>query len=166
MSSATATERMAAYPGLAAPQFATPTGVTAGTNWMMVPRCTFKVEKSAGGFKVTCTCEDKVAASMVHNLCRMLAGGMCSWCVLCNGMTVCAFAPTVGVCKFEYTDRGVCVTCTSGDPACGAMLQACCDCLTCTTGAGCTCCFLINNTPVCCGTTETTPTTPRAKAKS
>ena len=29
--------------------------------------------------------------------------------------------------------------------------------------AGCTCCVMMNNTPVCCGTSETTKTAGKAK---
>ena len=52
----------------------------AGTNMMMVPRCTMKMEKCPGGMKITCTCDDKMSAGMMQNLCTMLAGGMCSCC--------------------------------------------------------------------------------------
>jgi hypothetical protein len=31
------------------------------------------------------------------------------------------------------------------------MIQACCDCLCCLLKDGCTCCVLMNNTPICCG---------------
>ncbi|MCI0463967.1 MAG: hypothetical protein L0Z62_44100 [Gemmataceae bacterium] len=167
MSTATMTERTGysgvGVSGFPTPQFTTPTGVSAGTNWMMIPRCTFKVEKCTGGFKVVCHCDDKLAGSMVQNLCAMLAGGMCSWCVVFNGLTVCSFTPTMGLCKFENVENGVCVTCTSGDPTYCSMLQAYCDCLCCAGGAGCTCCFLVNNTPVCCGPTEVCSTSPKAK---
>jgi hypothetical protein len=140
--------------GFATPTMGTPTAMPAGTNWLVVPRCTFKVEKCTGGFKVTCSCEDKAACGMVQNLCTMLAGGMCSCCVMLNGMTVCCYNFTMGMCRYENTPDGVCMTCTSGDPSCGAMLQACCDCLCCLMDSGCTCCFLVNNTPICCGTSE------------
>jgi hypothetical protein len=30
------------------------------------------------------------------------------------------------------------------------MIQACCDCLATMMKNGCTCCLLMNNTPVCC----------------
>ena len=35
---------------------------------MMVPRCTMKMEKCAGGMKVTCICEDEVAAATLAEL--------------------------------------------------------------------------------------------------
>src|SRR5262245_38048525 len=95
MSSAVMMERTGtAMPGMGVPGFGTPpvgapAGVSAGTNWLMVPRCTFKVEKCTGGMKITCSCDDKLACSMVQNLCTMLAGGMCSCCAMLNGMTVC-----------------------------------------------------------------------------
>ena len=120
-------------------------------NWLMVPRCTFKVEKHSGGMRITCSCEDQMATSMVQNLCTMLAGGMCSCCCMLNGMLVCYCNLTMGMCKTEMTKNGVTITCTSGDPKCSEMIQACCDCLACMLKDGCTCCFLMNNTPVCCG---------------
>src|SRR5262249_20133726 len=138
-------------PGVGTSPVGTPTGVPVGTNWMMVPRCTFKVERCSGGMKITCSCEDKVACGMVQNLCTMLAGGMCSCCCTMNGMTVCCYNLTVGVCKCEKTKDGVCVICTSGDPKCCEMIQSCCDCMATMLKAGCTCCLLMNNTPVCCG---------------
>ena len=137
------------YPGMSTSPVGTPATVP---STMMVPRCTFKVEKCQGGFKVHCVCEDKMACSMVQNLCTMLAGGMCSCCCMLNGMTVCCYNLTMGLCKCEMTSDGVCFTCTSGDPKCCEMIQACCDCLSCMLDAGCTCCFLLNSTPVCCGT--------------
>jgi len=142
------------FPGYGTPTVATPTQMTPGTNWMMVPRCTFKVEKCTGGCKLTCVCDDKMACSMVQNLCTMLAGGMCSCCCTLNGMTCCVCNFTMGLCRFEMTDSGFCMTCTSGDQQCCEMIQACCDCLACCMDRGCTCCFMINSTPVCCGCTE------------
>jgi hypothetical protein len=171
MSSAMMVERTTTgYPGMAVPGYgtapvSTPTGVPVGTNWMMVPRCTFKVEKTTGGFKVTCSCDDKVAVSMVQNLCTMLQGGMCSCCVMYNGMTVCCYNLTMGMCRFETTDSGVCFTCTSGDTHCCEMIQAFCDCLVCMMDAGCTCCFLVNSTPVCCGTGEGSKTVSKTKGR-
>ncbi len=169
MSSAMMMERTtAAFPGMGVPGFGTsptPTGVTPGMNWMMVPRCTFKFEKCTGGFRLFCTCDDKLASSMVQNLCTMLQGGMASCCCMHNGVCVCTCNFTMGMCRYEATEQGGCVTCTSGDPQCCEMLQACCDCLNCMLEAGCTCCFLINHTPVCCGTCETSRTPSKVKSK-
>ena len=138
-------------PGMGAPAMSPSTGPAMGTNWMVVPRCTFKMEKCSGGMRIICVCDDKLACSMVQNLCTMLAGGMCSCYVMMNGMTVCCCNLTMGLCKCEMTKDGVCVTCTSGDAKCCEMIQACCDCLACMLKAGCTCCLMMNNTPVCCG---------------
>jgi hypothetical protein len=135
--------------GMAAPGMGAATGMPA--NWMMVPRCTFKFEKCSGGMKVTCACDDKMACSMMQNLCTMLAGGMCSCCMMLNGMMVCCCNLTMGMCKCEVTNKGVTMTCTSGDARCGEMIQACCDCLATMLKDGCTCCLMLNNTPVCCG---------------
>jgi hypothetical protein len=151
-------------PGMGAPPTAMPTGVPMGINWMMVPRCTLKLEKCTGGMKITCSCDDKMAASMVQNLCTMLAGGMCSCCCLMNGMMVCCCNLTMGLCKYEMTEEGVCITCTSGDPHCGDMIQACCDCLSSMLSAGCTCCVMVNNTPLCCGSGEMSKSAGKPKA--
>src|SRR4051812_43567353 len=53
---------------------------TMGMNGMMVPRCTMKMEKIAGGMKCTCTCDDKTAAAMMQQLCMMNANGMMGMC--------------------------------------------------------------------------------------
>jgi hypothetical protein len=140
-----------AGPGMGAPTMGAPTGMPTGTNYMMVPRCTIKMEKCTGGMKITCTCDDEVACSMVQNLCTMMTGGMCSCCMMMNGMMVCCCNLTMGMCKCEMTKKGVTITCTSGDAKCGEMIQACCDCMSCMLKDGCTCCVMMNNTPVCCG---------------
>ncbi len=138
-------------PGMGMGGMTAPTAVPAGVNWLMVPRCTMKLEKCTGGMKLVCSCDDKMACSMVQNLCTMLAGGMCSCCCMLNGMMVCCCNLTMGLCKCEMTKDGVCITCTSGDAKCCEMIQACCDCLACMVKTGCTCCVLLNSTPVCCG---------------
>jgi hypothetical protein len=152
-------------PGMGTPTMGTPTGTMPGTNFMMVPRCTLKFEKCTGGMKITCSCDDKMACSMVQNLCSMLAGGTCTCCVMLNGMTVCTCSLTMGFCKCEMTESGVCVTCTSGDSKCGEMIQACCDCMSCMMGAGCTCCVMMSGTPVCCGLSETSATSSKPAGK-
>ena len=153
-------------PGMGMSTTGMPTGVPMGINWMMVPRCSLKLEKCTGGFKMLCACEDMMACSMVQNLCTMLAGGMCSCCCMMNGMMVCCCNMSMGMCKCEMTKHGVSVTCTSGDPKCCEMIQACCDCLNCSLEAGCTCCFLMNSTPVCCGYSESYKSGSPAKPKT
>ena len=150
-------------PGMGAPTMGAPTAVPVGPNWITVPRCTFRMEKCTGGFKLTCSCDDKLACSMVQNLCTMLAGGMCTCCCMINGMCVCTCNFTMGLCKVEMTETGVCFTCTSGDSKCCEMIQAYCDCLACMLNSGCTCCVMMNSTPVCCGCVETTAGTKAAK---
>ena len=163
MSSAMMMERTAmgmpamGVPGMGAPTLGAPTATPTSGNWLMVPRCTLKFEKCQGGMKVTCVCDDKMACSMVQNLCSMLAGGMCSCCVMMNGMTVCCCNLTMGMCKCDMTPDGCTITCTSGDQKCCEMIQACCDCMSTMLKDGCTCCVMMNNTPVCCGCHETTP---------
>ena len=134
-------------PGMTSPGMTTPTGA----QWLMIPRCTMKMEKCSGGMKMTCTCDDKAACTMMQNLCSMMAGGMVSCSMMMNGLSVCTCNLTMGICKCEMTPTGVCVTCTSGDKSCEAMIQACCDCMTCMLKAGCCCCVCVNNNPVCCG---------------
>jgi hypothetical protein len=122
-----------------------------GSNMMMVPRCTVVMEKCPGGMKITCSTDDAVASTMIQNLCTMMAGGMCSCCCMMNGMMACCCNMTMAMCQSEMTDKGVCITCISGDKACAAMIQACCDCCTSMMKAGCTCCVMMNGMPVCCG---------------
>src|SRR5580698_3615797 len=102
-------------PGMGTPTMGSPTGMPASTNWMMVPRCTFKMEKCTGGMKMTCTCDDPMAGSMMQQLCNVLAGGMCSCCMVMNGNVLCLCNLTMGMCKCEATDKGLTLTCISGD---------------------------------------------------
>jgi hypothetical protein len=139
--------------GLGAPAagaLGTPAMTPGVTNMMMVPRCTMKMEKCTGGVKITCTCEDKVSAGMLQNLCTMMAGGMCSCYCILNGMVACCCNLMMGQCKCEPTENGVCLTCTSGDKDCCAMIQACCESCNALMKVGCTCCMMMNGMPVCC----------------
>lgn len=129
-----------------------PAGTPAGTNWCVLPRCELRFEKCDGGLKIHCQCDDEVACGALQNLCRMMCDGLCSCSCTCNGLQVCQVNLTMGICKCEYTAKGVCITCISGDERCCAMLQACCDCLECCCQSGCCCFISFNNTPVCCGT--------------
>jgi hypothetical protein len=157
MTSAMMVERTAmGMPGMSMPSVGTPmmgptAGSVTGPSWIMVPRCTIKYERCQGGMKILCTCDDAMACSMMQNLCTMLAGGMCSCCCTLNGMTVCTCNLTMGMCKCEMTEKGVCITCTSGDAKCCEMIQSCCDCMSAMLNAGCVCCVTLNNTPVACG---------------
>jgi hypothetical protein len=137
--------------GMTAPGMGTGMGMPAGMNMMMVPRCTMKFEKCQGGMKISCNCDDKMACGMLQNLCTMLQGGMCSCCMMMNGMMVCCCNLTMGMCKCDMTDKGCTITCISGDAKCCEMIQGCCDCMSVMLKAGCTCCVMMNNTPVCCG---------------
>lgn len=142
----------AGMPGMSTGVMGGASSMPAGMNMLMVPRCSkMSMEKCPGGMKITCTFDDKVACSMMQNLCTMLAGGMCSCCMVLNGMTVCGCNLTMGLCKCETTDDGCTITCTSGDKSCAAMIQACCECCSAMMKAGCTCCVLMNGMPVCCG---------------
>lgn len=146
---------MQSMPGVTTPTVGGPTVQPATSNWLMVPRCTFKFEKCQGGMKVSCVCDDQMARSMMQNLCTALTGGLCSCYCTLNGVTVCSYNFTMGMCKCELTNDGFCCTCTSGDQKCCEMIQSCCDCLSTCCNSGCTCCFMMNNTPVCCGYSET-----------
>ena len=119
-------------------------------NMMMVPRCKMKFEKCTGGMKVTCTCDDPTAASMMQNLCSMMAGGMVSCCAMMSGMMACCCNMVMCQCKCDMTKDGCVMTCTSGDAKCAEMIQGCCDCMTAMMKAGCSCCMMMNGTPVCC----------------
>jgi hypothetical protein len=120
-------------------------------NGMMMPRCMMKMEKCPGGMKCTMTCADKTAAEMMKNLCMMMQGGMVSMCCMMNGMPVCMCnMGMMGMCKMEMMDMGCMMTCTSGDPNCMKMIQACCDCMSAMMMPGCTCCMMMNGMPVCC----------------
>ena len=119
-------------------------------NMMMVPRCKMKFEKCTGGMKVTCTCDDPTAASMMQNLCSMMAGGMVSFCAMMSGMMACCCNMVMCQCKCDMTKDGCVMTCTSGDAKCAEMIQGCCDCMTAMMKAGCSCCMMMNGTPVCC----------------
>jgi hypothetical protein len=129
-----------------------PAGSPATANWCVLPRCTIEFEKTASGCKIHCRCDDEVARGTLQNLCRMLADGLCSCCCTLNGIPCCQCNFTVGICKCEYTKDGCCISCTSGDKACAAMIQACCNCLSTCCESGCACYICFNNTPVCCGT--------------
>ena len=138
-------------PGTGFQPGAFPGGSPAAANWCVVPRCTLKFEKTKEGCKIYCNCDDEVACGTLQNLCRMLCEGMCSCCCTCNGIQVCQCNLTMGLCKCEYTKDGCCITCTSGDKACCAMIQSCCDCLSHCCESGCCCYICFNNTPICCG---------------
>ena len=120
-------------------------------NMMMVPNCMMRMEKCEGGMKMMCKCEDAAAAATLQSLCKMMAGSMCSCAIMMNGMMVCCCNMMMGMTKFEMTDDGVTMTCMSGDADCCKMIQACCDCMTSMMEAGCSCCMMMNNMPICCG---------------
>jgi hypothetical protein len=119
--------------------------------WCVVPRCTLRLEKCKEGFKIHCACDDEVSTATLQNLCRSLAGGLCSCCCTLNGLTVCQCNLTCGHCKCDITADGCCITCTSGDKGCCAILQSCCATLESCLQNDCCCYVCFNNTPVCCG---------------
>ncbi|MBI2827036.1 MAG: hypothetical protein HYX69_20360 [Planctomycetia bacterium] len=155
MSSAMLLERSGlSFPGYGSPALGgqpSPTSAP-GTNWCVVPRCELKVEKCQGGMKIHCKCDDEVACGTLQNLCKMLAGGMCSCCCTFNGIPCCQCNLACGITKCECTKDGVCITCTSGDKTCCEMIQSCCECISTMCKSGCCCYICFNNTPVCCGT--------------
>src|SRR5262245_28436182 len=128
MSSAMVMERMGLGSPIAGPSGQTaPASVPGIANWCVLPRCEIRMEKCKEGIKIFCSCEDEVACGALQNLCKMLAGGMCSCCCTMNGITVCQCNLSCGICKCECTKDGVCITCTSGDKKCCEMIQACCE---------------------------------------
>ena len=128
-----------------------PTTTTVPGNLCIIPRCEIRFEKCTGGFKLYCCCDDDVACGALQNLCKMLQGGACSCCCLWNGSVVAQCNLCCGHTKCELTKDGCCITCTSGDADCCAMLQACCETLRTCCAAGCTCCVSLGGTPICCG---------------
>lgn len=140
-----------------APMSGMATAMPAGPNYVMVPRCTMRFEKCAGGMKIHCVCDDDVATGMMQNLCSMMQNSLCTCCCMMNGMMVCCCSLTMGMWQCDANDDGCTLTCTSGDPKCCDMIQSCCDCLQTMCASGCTCCLMMNNTPVCCGMAPRTP---------
>jgi hypothetical protein len=129
-----------------------PAGSPASANWCVLPRCTIEFEKTSTGCKIQCRCDDEVSRGTLQNLCRMLADGLCSCCCTWNGIQCCQVNLCCGNCKCEYTKDGCCISCTSGDKQCAAMIQQCCECLQQCCESGCACYICFNGTPVCCGT--------------
>lgn len=125
---------------------------TSAMNMMMMPCCTMKMETCTGGMSLTCTADSAMAVGMMQNLCQMMGTGMISCCMMMNGMTMMTCNLTMGMCKSEMTKSGMKIVCTSGDKACCAMIQSCCEAMMAMMKAGCTCCVCMNGTPVCCGT--------------
>src|ERR1700733_11288856 len=104
--------------------------------WMMVPRCKIKMEKCTGGMKMTCACDDAMSATMLQNLCSMMAGGMCGCCMMMNGVMKCYCIKGMGMFMCEPTKYCVYITCTIFDPACCAMIVAICHCMAAKAKAG------------------------------
>jgi hypothetical protein len=127
-------------------------GQPTSANWCVLPRCTVQFEQCNGGFKINCRCEDEVACGTLQNLCRMLCDGLCSCYCTWNGIQCFQCNLCCGNCQCEYTKDGCCISCTSGDKSCAAMIQAWCQCLSTCCESGCACYVCFNNTPVCCGT--------------
>ncbi|MEX0678672.1 MAG: hypothetical protein WD063_16450 [Pirellulales bacterium] len=110
-----------------------------------------KVEKCPGGLKLKCSCDDEISAATLQNLCKMLGDGLCSCSCTLNGISICQCHLACGICTCELTKDGVCITCKSGDKACGEIIQACQECLSKCLEAGCCCYVSFHSTPVCCG---------------
>lgn len=123
---------------------------TPAGSFLMLPRCTLKVEKVKDGCKIICACDDQIACQMLQNLCRLLEGGVCGFSCLLNGQCICTCSLSCGHSICELTKDGCTITCTSGDQKCCEIIQKCCDCLKCCIDCGCTCCITLNNTPICC----------------
>lgn len=132
--------------------FGSPSATPVPGNVCILPRCELKFEKCDGGIKISCCCTDDVACGALQNLCKMLQGGVCNCSCIWNGQTIFQCNLCCGHTKCEMTQNGCCITCTSGDQNCCAMLQACCDSLCMCCKAGCTCCISLGGTPICCGT--------------
>jgi hypothetical protein len=123
-------------------------------NVMMLPRCTFKIEKCADGCRIVCSGDGRLATGVIQNLCTMLAGSTCTCSAMTHGQVTYTCNLTMGPCRCELTETGVCITCTSDDSNCVRIIQASTDCLRALLEIGCTCCLLLNNTPICTGGSE------------
>lgn len=146
-----AKERSASKSPVAVSSSFTPAAGPAATgSFLMLPRCTVKIEKCKDGCKIQCSCDDEVACGMLQNLCRMLDTSVCGYSCTHNGQGLCNCSLTCGHCACELTADGCCITCTSGDQQCCELIQKCCECLKCCLDCGCTCCITLNNTPICC----------------
>ena len=126
-------------------------GTNAPMNMMMMPRCTMKMEQRKDGMALMCAGVDAVASGMMQNLCAMLVNGMVSCAMMMNGMVMMNCNFTMGMCACEMTGDGMCVTCTSGDTKCLSMITDMCACMMSMMKAGCSCCLMMNGTPVACG---------------
>jgi hypothetical protein len=131
--------------------FGAPAPASPAAGYCVVPRCTIKAEKCAGGMKLKCVCDDDVSCATLQNLCKMLCDGLCSCCCTLNGIAICQCNLACGICSCEYTKDGVCITCKSGDKACCDIIQACCACIEQCLESGCHCQVSFHSTPVCCG---------------
>lgn len=116
------------------------------------PRCEIKIERCKDGCKIFCSCDDDVACGTLQNVCKALAGGLCSVCCTWNGVTLCQCNFACCRCQCEPTRDGVCISCTCGDAECCRMVQALCDCVCACQDGGCVCTVCFNGTPVCCST--------------
>ena len=117
---------------------------------MMMPRCTIRMERMAGGMRMTCMGVDEMSTRMMQNLMGLMGSGMMSCAMMMNGMPVMRCNMTMGMCRPEMTDDGMVITYTSGDSNMMGMIQACCDCMSTMMQQGCSCCVMMNNIPVCC----------------
>lgn len=70
--------------------------------------------------------------------------------MMMNGMVLMQCNLLMGMCKCAMLPDGAMLTCTSGDQACAAMIQACCQCMMEMMKDGCMCCLMMNGVPVCC----------------
>jgi hypothetical protein len=115
----------------------------------VVPQCEIRIEQCEGGCKIYCCCEDQVACKTMQNLCRALAGGLCTVCCCWNGICICQCDFACCHCTCEMTADGICICCKTGDKTCQQMIKAMCECLCCCQEYGCTCTVCFNNCPVC-----------------
>ena len=76
-----------------------------GMNMMMVPR-----GRSDGEVRWRheddVPLRDKMAASVLQGLVKMMAGGMCSCAMMMNGMVMCYCNMMMGMCKWEMMEDG------------------------------------------------------------
>src|SRR5262245_16876177 len=95
-----------------------------------VKQCTLRFEKCKGGFKICCCCNEQGECPEFQDLCRTLCDDNATCVCTRDGIQICSFNLCAAGCECDckFTDDGCCITCTSCDPLCCEMLQACCDC--------------------------------------
>ena len=111
--------------------------------------CELAFEKFVGGFRIRCACDDSLACEDFQMLCDSICDRDCSCCCVRDGMQMCCFNLACCKCKYEQTEGGCTLTCTSRDTKCCDMLKSMCECLETCCQNGC-CCYICFGDKCCC----------------